>query len=95
MKVVAVDCDAHQSFCGQFDVKGMDLCNFLSHALFIYAGFPTIKLFQSDKSKKPLEYQGARDAASMVSFAVFKVISFVEKIKDVDGLAKFTDNVRD
>jgi protein disulfide-isomerase A6 len=73
VKVVAVDCDAHQSFCGQFGVKG----------------FPTIKLFPSDKSKAPLEYQGARDAASMVSFAVAKVISFVEKIKDTAGLAKF------
>lgn len=38
-------------------------------------GFPTIKVFPSDKKKSPVDYQGARDAASMVSFAISQLPS--------------------
>jgi len=50
--VGAVDCDVHKSLCGQYGVRG----------------FPTIKVFSSDKSK-PQDYQGARNAQGIAQEA--------------------------
>lgn len=50
--VGAVDCDVHKSLCGQFGVRG----------------FPTIKVFGSDKGK-PQDYQGARNAEGIAQEA--------------------------
>lgn len=41
-------------------------------------GFPTIKFFGFDKSK-PVDYQGQRDADSIVNYGLEKVPSEVKK----------------
>jgi len=67
VKVVAFDCDAHKELCGQFGIQG----------------FPTIKVFPSDKSRSPIDYNGQRDAASMVEFAVAQIPA--SYISQIDG----------
>jgi thioredoxin-like negative regulator of GroEL len=49
-------------------------------------GYPTIKLF---KNKKPVDYNGGRDAKSLVSFATSNIKSSVVSITSEDGLEKF------
>ena len=53
VKVAQVDADAHKDLGGQYGVQG----------------FPTIKLFTSDK-KKPQDYNGARQADKMAEHAL-------------------------
>jgi len=50
--VGGVNCDEHKQLCGQFGVQG----------------FPTIKIFGSNKAK-PEDYQGQRTAAGIVQAA--------------------------
>jgi protein disulfide-isomerase A6 len=71
VRVGAVNCDEEQEICGTYEVKG----------------FPTIKLFPSKLTetkggfhKKPEDYNGARSAGGMVSFALSKLPSFVTAV---------------
>ena len=50
--VGGVNCDEHKQLCGQFGVQG----------------FPTIKIFGSNKNR-PEDYQGQRNAAGIVQAA--------------------------
>jgi protein disulfide-isomerase A6 len=52
-KVGAVNCDDHSSVCGQFGVKG----------------FPTIKIFGSNKNT-PVDHNGQRDAKGIIESAL-------------------------
>lgn len=53
-KVGAIDCDAHRDFCGRYGISG----------------FPTIKLFESNKKKPPVDYNYQRTSAALVEFTV-------------------------
>jgi protein disulfide-isomerase A6 len=55
VRVGAVDCTASQQTCQEFGI----------------GGFPTIKLFGSDKSR-PEDYEGGRDSGSLTAFALEK-----------------------
>ncbi|XP_078503927.1 protein disulfide-isomerase A6 [Lissotriton helveticus] len=61
VKIGAVDADKHQSLGGQYGVKG----------------FPTIKIFGSNKNK-PEDYQGARTGEAIVDAALNALRSFVK-----------------
>jgi len=54
IKVAQVNADEHKELGSQFGVKG----------------FPTIKMFLSDK-KKPVDYSGARTAAAMADVNIY------------------------
>ncbi len=53
-------------------------------------GFPTIKFFGFDKSK-PIDYSGARDDSAIVSYALDKVQSEVNKRKSGGGSSSKPD----
>jgi len=57
-KVAALDADQHKQLAAKYGIQG----------------FPTIKVFGGDKSKPPTDYQGGRDASSIVTGAV-KLVS--------------------
>nr|XP_033795095.1 protein disulfide-isomerase A6 isoform X2 [Geotrypetes seraphini] len=61
VKIGAVDADKHQSLGGQYGVKG----------------FPTIKLFGSNKNK-PEDYQGGRTSEAIVDAALSALQSLVK-----------------
>ncbi|KAJ3329655.1 protein disulfide isomerase (PDI) protein [Blyttiomyces sp. JEL0837] len=63
-KVAAVDCDVHKELCGKFGIQG----------------FPTLKVFGSDKKQPPTDYQGPRTAKGIVDFMIPKIPSFVQTI---------------
>ncbi len=65
VKVAAVDCDDHRDLCGRYGIKG----------------FPTVKVFGSDKSKPPVDYNGQRKAGDLVDFSVAMITDkFVTQI---------------
>ena len=56
----AVDATEHQSLAGKYGVKG----------------YPTIKMFPPGKKKKAKDYQGPREAAGIVSYALQQLDAF-------------------
>jgi len=74
VKVGAVDCDVEKELCGLYEIRG----------------FPTIKVFPAKRVdnphqkgapyKKPEDYQGARQAASIVNYALSLQPSFVTSV---------------
>ncbi|KAG0166587.1 protein disulfide isomerase (PDI) protein [Apophysomyces sp. BC1034] len=76
--VGAVNCDeeANKPLCGKYDVKG----------------FPTIKVFAPERKagsrKKPTDYQGPRDAKSMVDYFLSMQPSNVRFVKGDSSKAK-------
>jgi protein disulfide-isomerase A6 len=78
VRIAAVNCDEQQELCGGMGVKG----------------FPTIKLFPSDRTEKtlaggkrglvktPVDYEGPRSAASIASQAAAMLPNFAEQLSD-------------
>jgi len=66
VKVGGINCDDEQELAGRFGIKG----------------FPTLKVFPSDRAQKknPQDYQGARTAAGIASFATNALPSFVTAV---------------
>jgi len=54
-------------------------------------GYPTIKLI-SEKGKKVVDYQQARQASSIVRFGTDSLPDNVQRIKDTSALTKFLEN---
>jgi len=82
VKVAAVNCDEDKEMAGRFGVQG----------------FPTIKVFGSEKTvkngkatKKAEDYQGARDADSIIKFAVSKLPNFIKQV-NADNLDSFVSS---
>lgn len=70
VKVGAVNVDQEQSLGQQFKVQG----------------FPTLKFFGFNKKKDPEDYQGGRDAESMVNFASQKIAQGIKnRVKGKDS----------
>lgn len=57
MRLGAVNMDVHKQFGSQYGVKG----------------FPSLKWFGLDKSKSPLDFNGGRDADSMIDYALTQI----------------------
>eukprot|EP00003_Mantamonas_plastica_P008804 TRINITY_DN1783_c0_g1_i3.p1 TRINITY_DN1783_c0_g1~~TRINITY_DN1783_c0_g1_i3.p1 ORF type:complete len:749 (+),score=264.27 TRINITY_DN1783_c0_g1_i3:113-2359(+) len=81
VKIAAIDADKHRSIAGQFGIQG----------------FPTIKMFGADKRKtasgtfykSPTDYNGGRDARSIVSYATSQLPNWVHQINSLEKLDKF------
>jgi len=75
VKLGAVDCTAHESLCGKYEVKGASRPPLVTphhHAIsrvqLCLSGFPTILVFGRDKAS-PQPYEGPRTADGIVEFA--------------------------
>ncbi|KAJ1558648.1 protein disulfide isomerase (PDI) protein [Nowakowskiella sp. JEL0078] len=76
VKVVAIDCDQHKDLCGRYQVKG----------------FPTIKLFGVNKKLSPQDYQGERNSAAFVDYAIDKLPSnLVTKFNGIEKMNEFIE----
>lgn len=76
-RVGAVNCDEHQSLAQQYGIQG----------------FPTIKVFKGlgTKARRPDDYQGARTAGAIVSYAKSVMPSLVASVKRSGLEAFFND----
>jgi len=53
-------------------------------------GYPTIKCF-SEKGKKVVDYQQARQASAIIQFATNQLTDKIARVKDADSLKKYLD----
>ena len=77
MKLGAVDATVHSGLAQKYDVKG----------------YPTIKVFKGGAKKKPVDYQGAREAPAIIQHAleVLDKTGIPPKIEQVTDNNLFTD----
>eukprot|EP01113_Clastostelium_recurvatum_P028627 TRINITY_DN345_c0_g2_i1.p1 TRINITY_DN345_c0_g2~~TRINITY_DN345_c0_g2_i1.p1 ORF type:complete len:468 (+),score=113.93 TRINITY_DN345_c0_g2_i1:112-1404(+) len=70
----AINCDDEKELCGSFEVKGFPTLKFFPHTL------TPVKGKKDSFNKVPVEYQQARTAPALVSFALSKLPNFVSNV---------------